>query len=117
MSEVLTVHAERLKALGHPLRLAILRHVVQGPEAGTPAGEIQAHVGIPASTLSHHLACLAESGLLAVAREGTSLLYRADFATLRALTEYLWQDCCSGGRAVPDTRPSACCGAKVPSKG
>ncbi len=117
MSEVLTVHAERLKALGHPLRLAILRLVVQGPETGTPAGEIQAHVGIPASTLSHHLACLADCDLLAVAREGTSLLYRADFPTLRALTEYLWKDCCSGGRSMPEERPRACCGVKVPRKG
>jgi len=103
----------RLKALGHPIRLAILRLVVQGPEAGTPAGEIQAHVGIPASTLSHHLACLSEGDLLEAEREGTFVRYRANFRTLRALTEYLWQDCCAGG-AKADPRPTACCGAKIP---
>ena len=80
-----------LKALGHPVRLSILRLIVQGPEAGTPAGEIQEHVGIPASTLSHHLACLAEGELVQVEREGTFLRYRADFATLQSLTEYLWE--------------------------
>jgi DNA-binding transcriptional ArsR family regulator len=101
--------AERLKALGHPVRLSVLRSVVQGPEAGTPAGELQARLDIPASTLSHHLATLAEAGLVLVAREGTTLRYRADYGVLRALTEYLWQDCCSGGVA-PEPNPSPCCG-------
>lgn len=50
-----------LKALGHPVRLSILRLVVQGPEVGTPVGELQDRIGIPASTLRHHLACLAEA--------------------------------------------------------
>lgn len=101
--------AEQLKALGHPVRLSILRRVVQGPVVGTPAGELQSRLDIPASTLSHHLATLADAGLVQVAREGTTLRYRADFGSLRALTDYLWQDCCSGGSASgPD--PSSCCG-------
>lgn len=108
-------NAERFKALGHPIRLSILRLIVQGPRTGTPAGEIQEHVGIPASTLSHHLSCLAEAELVQVEREGTFLRYRAAFVTLRTLTEYLWKDCCSGGTkdASPEARPKACCGAKV----
>lgn len=100
--------AERLKALGHPVRLSILRRVVQGPEAGTPAGELQSRLDIPASTLSHHLATLADAGLVQVAREGTTLRYRAAFEVLHALTDYLWQDCCSGGR-IADPDPSPCC--------
>ena len=32
-----------------------------------------------------------------MAREGTTLRYRADYVVLRALTDYLWQDCCAGG--------------------
>ncbi len=103
---------DRLKALGHPVRLAILRRIVQGPESGTAAGEIQEHVGIPASTLSHHLACLSEAGLVQVEREGTFLHYRANFHALRALTDYLWKDCCAGGTQV-EARPKACCGVKV----
>jgi len=114
-SNLVHENAERLKALGHPVRLSILRLIVQGLEAGTPAGEIQEHIGVPASTLSHHLSCLAETELVRVEREGTFLRYRADFRTLRALTEYLWKDCCSGGprEAPPEERPKACCGAKV----
>jgi hypothetical protein len=51
--------------------------------------------------------------LVQVAREGTTLRYRADFGLLRALTEYLWQDCCSGGdqpQSVPKAKPTPCCG-------
>jgi DNA-binding transcriptional ArsR family regulator len=86
--------AERLAALGHPIRLSILRQIVQGALAGTPAGEIQQALGIPASTLSHHLGTLSAARLVAVERQGTTLRYRADFDTLKGLTAYIWEDCC-----------------------
>lgn len=93
--------AQRLKALGHPSRLAILRLVVQGPVSGTPAGEIQARLGLPGSTLSHHLSDLAKAGLVQAAREGTTLRYSACFEALKATTDYLWQDCCGAGCRDP----------------
>ncbi|HJU82819.1 MAG TPA: metalloregulator ArsR/SmtB family transcription factor [Holophagaceae bacterium] len=98
MTRELEKQAERLKALGHPARLGILRLVVQGDEGGTPAGEIQAALKIPASTLSHHLETLASTGLLLAERQGTFILYRADYQELRKLTDYLWKDCCKGGK-------------------
>ncbi len=91
-------NANRFMALGNPIRLSILRLLVQGHESGTPAGAIQERIGIPASTLSHHLACLAETGLVSVEREGTTLRYRPNFSTLQKLTGYLWENCCQGGR-------------------
>jgi DNA-binding transcriptional ArsR family regulator len=69
---------QQLKALAHPGRLSIIRAVVQGPVEGTSAGQIQSLLGMPASTLSHHLATLADASLVQVAREGTTLRYRAD---------------------------------------
>ena len=90
-----------LKVLGHPARLSIVRLVVQGPMEGTPAGEIQARLDMPGSTLSHHLSDLAEAGLLIATRQGTTIRYAAHFDRLRALTEYLWQDCCGGGCRSP----------------
>jgi DNA-binding transcriptional ArsR family regulator len=111
MATLLEQNAARMKALGHPVRLAIVRLIVQGHQEGTPAGEIQEHVGIPASTLSHHLACLAETDLVLVEREGTTLRYRAHFEVLHKLTQYLWEDCCKGGRACEDPRihGAKCC--------
>lgn len=90
-------HAEQLSALGHPVRLAILRFVVQAGAEGAAAGEIQQHVDLPASTLSHHLKRLSSTGLLGSRSEGTFIYYRADYRTLRGLTEYLWEDCCKRG--------------------
>ncbi len=98
---VLSPITRQLKALAHGGRLAIVRAVVQGPVEGTPAGQIQTRVGLPASTLSHHLADLTEAGLLRASRQGTTIRYAACFDQLRALTDYLWQDCCGGGCRDP----------------
>ncbi len=99
MPKLLERNAERLAALGHPVRLAILRAVVKGPETGTPAGELQSQVGIPASTLSHHLATLSEADLVKVERSGNFLLYRCDFKSLHALCDFIWKDCCGKGKS------------------
>jgi len=90
-------HAEQLSALGHPARLAILRFVVQGGPNGTAAGDVQAHVDLPASTLSHHLKRLSSAGLVRTRNEGTFIYYSPDFEVLKALTSYLWEDCCKRG--------------------
>jgi DNA-binding transcriptional ArsR family regulator len=91
-------HAEQLSALGHPIRLSILRFVVQGGEEGTAAGDIQSHVDMPASTLSHHLKRLVDAGLLRSRTEGTYHFYAPEFKALRALTDYVWEDCCKRGK-------------------
>jgi DNA-binding transcriptional ArsR family regulator len=90
-------HAEQLSALGHPVRLKILRRVVQAGPEGASAGDIQSHVDLPASTLSHHLKRLVDAGLFTTRGEGTYHYYAADYAALRALTAYLWEDCCAKG--------------------
>jgi len=100
MSSKLERHAEQLSALGHPVRLKILRFVVQAGSEGVAAGDIQTHVELPASTLSHHLKRLSEAGVLASRSEGTFLFYTADYASLRSLTDFVWEDCCKrGGKA------------------
>lgn len=89
--------AAQLSALGHPIRLKILRYVVQGGTEGSSAGDIQAHVDLPASTLSHHLRRLVDAGLMTSRAEGTFQYYAADYASLQGLTSYLWEDCCKRG--------------------
>jgi DNA-binding transcriptional ArsR family regulator len=91
-------HAEQLSALGHPVRLSILRFVVQAGDDGAAAGEIQSHVDLPASTLSHHLKRLVDAGLMKTRGEGTFHYYSAEYPALRALTDYLWEDCCKRGK-------------------
>lgn len=103
MSSKLERHAEQLAALGSVVRLAILRRIVQGAEAGTAVGDLQTKLDIPWSTLSHHLERLASSGLIKARPEGKFIFYRAEYGALRALTDYLWEDCCKGGGG------GACC--------
>ncbi|AUX43484.1 transcriptional regulator [Sorangium cellulosum] len=97
MPSKLDRHAEQLAALGHPVRLNVLRFVVQSGPEGAPAGEIQEHVKLAASTLSHHLKRLVDAGVLKSREEGTFHYYSADYEALRTLTSYLWEDCCKRG--------------------
>ena len=84
---------EALRRAGHAVIGIDLRE-------GAPAGDIQAHVDLPASTLSHHLKRLSDAGVLSSRSEGTFLFYTADYPALRGLTDYLWEDCCKrGGKA------------------
>jgi DNA-binding transcriptional ArsR family regulator len=92
-------YAEQLAALGHPVRLKALRYIVQAGDAGAPAGDVQAHVDLPASTLSHHLKRLVDAGLLTTRNEGTFHYYAVDYPSLRGLTDYVWEDCCKRGKA------------------
>jgi DNA-binding transcriptional ArsR family regulator len=92
-------HAAQLAALGSPVRLAVVRLVVQGDPEGTVVGDLQAKLDIPWSTLSHHLDKLTSAGLLRSRPDGKFIYYRADYAALRSLTDYLWEDCCKGGKA------------------
>jgi ArsR family transcriptional regulator, arsenate/arsenite/antimonite-responsive transcriptional repressor len=97
MPSPLDRHAEQLSALGHPVRLQILRFIVQGGPEGSAAGDIQGHVGLPASTLSHHLKRLVDAELVTSRTEGTYHYYAAAYGALRKLTDYLWEDCCKRG--------------------
>jgi ArsR family transcriptional regulator, arsenate/arsenite/antimonite-responsive transcriptional repressor len=92
-------HAGQLSALGHPVRLKLVRLVVQSGAQGAAAGELQAEVDVPPSTLSHHLKRLLDAGLITSRSEGTYHYYSADYGALRALTDYLWRDCCRRGKA------------------
>lgn len=100
MTSKLDRAAGQLSALGHPIRLKILRFVVQAGAEGSAAGEIQAHVDLPASTLSHHLRRLVDAGLMTSRSEGTFQYYAADYPSLRALTSYVWEDCCKRGNGT-----------------
>jgi ArsR family transcriptional regulator, arsenate/arsenite/antimonite-responsive transcriptional repressor len=105
VSAKLERHAAQLAALGNPLRLAVLRLVVQGDSAGTAVGALQGKLDVPWSTLSHHLDKLTSAGLLRSRPDGKFIYYSADFDTLRALTRYVWEDCCKGGQRAK----AGCC--------
>lgn len=99
-------HAARcLEKLGNPTRLEIFRLLVRAGEQGLAVGELQAHLGIPASTLSHHVAQLVNVGLVSQEREGRVLRCLPNYALMGALTRYLTDECCRGvGKPASERR-------------
>jgi DNA-binding transcriptional ArsR family regulator len=91
-------HAEQLAALGHVARVAILRAVVQAGPDGLSTTDLQEKLDIPWTTLTHHLDRVVEAGLVIARKEGKSVFHTADYKALRALTDFLWEDCCKGGK-------------------
>lgn len=87
-----------LGALAQPTRLDAFRLLVQHEPAGLPAGQIAAALGVPANTMSVHLATLSRAGLVRFERHSRTINYRVDLDRLKALTLFLVKDCC-GGRA------------------
>jgi ArsR family transcriptional regulator, arsenate/arsenite/antimonite-responsive transcriptional repressor len=94
---------DRLAALAQPHRLAVFRLLVVAGPQGRAAGDVAEAVGLPASTLSFHLAHLKRAGLVTAAREGRSLHYAADFAAMRGLVDFLTENCCAGAGCAPAT--------------
>lgn len=93
-------YASRFAALGHEVRLDILRKLLSAHPRGMVAGEIQQELGIPASTLSHHLDALRQEGLVAQHREGRFLRYLADGDGIRELIDFLYAECCTRNEVV-----------------
>lgn len=85
-----------LNALANEHRLAVFRLLVQAGPEGRPAGAIADALGMPASSLSFHLAHLTRAGLIEQRRESRSLIYSADFAVMNGLVGFLTENCCGG---------------------
>ena len=85
-----------LAALAQPTRLAIFRLLVKHEPIGITAGVIADTIGAPHNTLSSHLAILVRSGLLRSARDGRTIIYRADVTGMQPLISFLINDCCNG---------------------
>ena len=67
---------------------------------GLVVGEIQEELGIPNSTLSHHLDKLRNEDLVRVRRESTFLRYTANTEALQELLQFLYAECCTRNQAV-----------------
>jgi DNA-binding transcriptional ArsR family regulator len=65
--------ASMLKAISHPMRLAILGHLGDGKQLNVT--EIHQFLEIEQSTASHHLGILRDRGILGSTRKGKNTLY------------------------------------------
>jgi DNA-binding transcriptional ArsR family regulator len=76
---------------------------------GLVVGEIGSELGIPPSTLSHHLDKLKNEGLVSVRRESTFLRYTANTKTLQDIVGFLFAECCTRNKAIrPEAITCAC---------
>src|SRR5215510_9173290 len=87
--------ASRLEALGNPTRLRIYRTLVKAGDPGLAVGKLQSRLGVPASTLSHHLKTLLIVGLITQERDATTLICRANYPAMRGLVGFLVEECCT----------------------
>ena len=104
MSADRTIRA--LAALAQEHRLAAFRLLVQAGPEGLPAGQLSERLGVPASSMSFHLAQLANAGLVAQRRQSRSIIYSADFAAMSGLLAYLTENCCAGSACGDATAPA-----------
>ena len=87
--------AQGFMAVGSEPRLEVLLTLVRAGGDGLTVGDIQKRVGLPASTLAHHLRFLAAGGLIEQVRQGRAVINRAAYERIEALSAFLLRECCA----------------------
>jgi DNA-binding transcriptional ArsR family regulator len=100
--------ADMLSAMGTEPRLRIVRLLLAAHPDGMVVGEIGAELGIPNSTLSHHLEKLKNEELVKVQRESTFLRYSANHEVLQELLAFLYAECCTRNKVVEPEKVTCC---------
>lgn len=84
--------ANMIKAISHPMRLAILGYL--GEEQQLSVTEIHNLLQIEQSTASHHLGILKDKGILASVRKGKNTLYYLKRKNLSTLVKCISECAC-----------------------
>jgi ArsR family transcriptional regulator len=101
-----------LAALAQDSRLDVFRLLVQAGPDGMAAGSVASALDVAPNTLTFHLDRLREAGLVAVRRDGRSMIYAAQFDAMNALLGYLTENCCQG--RADQCAPAQCKPAELP---
>lgn len=83
--EKLEQAANMLKAIAHPMRIAILGYLEDGKKLTVT--EIHELLNIEQSTTSHHLGILKDKGVLASKREGKNTYYYLKHCSLSNIVD------------------------------
>jgi ArsR family transcriptional regulator, arsenate/arsenite/antimonite-responsive transcriptional repressor len=95
-----------LAALAQDNRLDVYRLLVRAGPEGLPAGQVANALDLAPNTLTFHFDRLRDAGLVAVRREGRSMIYAAQFDVMNALLGFLTENCCQG--AAEKCAPAVC---------
>lgn len=98
--DLITRYADMFTAMGTDVRLRIMRLLLSAHPEGMVVGDIQTELGIPGSTLSHHLEKLRNEDLVRVRRNGTFLWYAANTEALQEILGFLFAECCTKNRVI-----------------
>ncbi|MEP0323210.1 ArsR/SmtB family transcription factor [Bauldia litoralis] len=79
--------AGRIKALGHPARLAIIRALIAAGDRQCCCGEIVSNLPLAQSTVSQHLKVLKEAGIVQGKIDGPRCAYWLDRTVLASIGE------------------------------
>ena len=90
-----------LSALAQDNRLDVFRLLVQAGPDGMSAGAVADALGLAPNTLTFHFDRLRAAGLIAVRRDGRSMIYAAQFERMNALLAFLTENCCGGVACAP----------------
>src|SRR5438105_14715563 len=107
-AEQVARYAYMFAAMGAEARLRIMQLLLSAHPEGMVVGDVQAELGIPNSTLSHHLEKLKNEDLVTVRREGTFLWYAAKVDALEELLGFLYAECCTRNKAI-EPQKIVCC--------
>ena len=94
--------ADMLAALGSATRLQLFRLLVRAGPEGRSVGAIKQAMGIPASTLAHHLGALVQAGLVEQTKVGRQVRSAVRYGATEALVAYLTEACCADSDASTD---------------
>jgi ArsR family transcriptional regulator len=108
-AEKVTKYADMFTAMGTEPRLRIMQLLLSAHPEGLVVGDIQTELGIPNSTLSHHLEKLKNEELVRVRRDSTFLWYTANTEALEELLGFLYAECCTRNKAVKPESILTCC--------
>jgi ArsR family transcriptional regulator, arsenate/arsenite/antimonite-responsive transcriptional repressor len=86
-----------MTGLAQEHRLRVFRLLVREGWAAFPAGQIAERLGVPASTMSSHLAQLERAGLLRSRRDQRRIIYAVDLEGIRRLLAFLMLEAGSAG--------------------
>jgi DNA-binding transcriptional ArsR family regulator len=94
--------ADALAALGNRTRLRVFKLLVRAGREGTNVGTLQRLLGVPATTLAHHLGMLTQAGLVGQERRGREVICTANFKAVNDVLAYVKAECCAGLEAAEE---------------
>ena len=86
--------SQGFSAIGSEPRLSVLVALVKAGREGLTVGEIRERIGMPPSTLAHHLRILESGKLIRQEKRGRAILNFAVIDHIEALAAFLLKECC-----------------------